>query len=63
MTNFSNHCNRLFDKVVTDYHVEDDVTAPCRNPYEEQSLDYLLYKKCHIDTVQWHLEDIIEIPT
>lgn len=44
MTNFSNHCNRLFDKVVTDYHVEDDVTAPCRNPYEEQSLDYLLYK-------------------
>ena len=59
---FSNHCNTLFDKVVADYHVEDDVTAPCKNPYPEQSLDHLLYKKCHIDTVQWHLEDIIRDP-
>ncbi|HHV40044.1 MAG: DUF4254 domain-containing protein [Bacteroidales bacterium] len=62
MTDFSNHCNTLFDKVVADYHVEDDVTAPCKNPYPEQSLDHLLYKKCHIDTVQWHLEDIIRDP-
>ncbi len=59
---FSNYCNTLFDKVVADYHVEDDVTAPCKNPYPEQSLDHLLYKKCHIDTVQWHLEDIIRDP-
>jgi len=62
ITDFSNHCNTLFDKVVADYHVEDDVTAPCKNPYPEQSLDHLLYKKCHIDTVQWHLEDIIRDP-
>jgi hypothetical protein len=32
------------------------------NPYEEGSLDGLLYQKCWIDTVQWHLEDLVRDP-
>ncbi len=32
------------------------------NPYEASSLDALLYRKNWIDTVQWHLEDIIRDP-
>ncbi len=32
------------------------------NPYERGSIDYSLYMKCWIDTVQWHFEDIIRDP-
>ncbi|NLA15898.1 MAG: DUF4254 domain-containing protein [Bacteroidales bacterium] len=62
ISSFSNHCNKVFDKVIKDYHTKDSMTAPCKNPYPEHSLDHLLYKKCWIDTVQWHLEDIIRDP-
>jgi hypothetical protein len=62
ISSFSNHCNKIFDKVVKDYHTVNSVTASCRNPYPKHSLDYLLYRKCWIDTVQWHLEDIIRDP-
>ena len=54
--------NALFDKVVADYHLKDDVNAACENPYTPGSLEYLLYRKCWIDAVQWHLEDIIRNP-
>ena len=36
--------------------------APIENPYEPGSLEHLLYHKNWIDTVQWHLEDIIRDP-
>ena len=36
--------------------------APVRNPYANGSIEYLLYLKNWIDTVQWHLEDIIRDP-
>ena len=62
ISSFSNHCNKIFDKVVKDYHTVNSVTASCRNSYPKHSLDYLLYRKCWIDTVQWHLEDIIRDP-
>ena len=35
---------------------------PVENPYPAESLDHLLYLKNWIDTVQWHLEDIIRNP-
>lgn len=54
--------NQLFDSVVSDYHKSDDINAPCPNPFPSGSLEFLLYKKCWIDTVQWHLEDIIRDP-
>ena len=35
---------------------------PVANPYAPGSLEHLLYAKNWIDTVQWHLEDIIRDP-
>lgn len=54
--------NELFDKVVAEYHKYDDVNKKCENPYSPGSLEFLLYMKNWIDTVQWHLEDIIRDP-
>lgn len=55
--------NTLFDRVVLDYHRLDEVDQEWFNPVETNTLDYLLYRKCWIDTVQWHLEDIIRDPS
>ncbi len=59
---FSEHCNRIFDKVIKDYHKEDNVDALCRNPWPDPSTEHLLYRKNWIDNVQWHLEDLIRDP-
>lgn len=59
---FSAKCNLIFDRAVADYHVHDDVDAAVVNPYEEDSVDNVLYAKCMVDAVQWHLEDIIRDP-
>ncbi|MFC3854684.1 DUF4254 domain-containing protein [Chitinophaga sp. GCM10012297] len=32
------------------------------NPYEKTAIEHLLYAKNWIDTVQWHLEDVIRDP-
>lgn len=58
----SNDFNTLFDKVITTYHIIDNVDQPFNNPYESSTLEHLLYRKCWIDTVQWHYEDIIRLP-
>ena len=60
--NFVEQCNRIFASAVKDYHRTDDVDAPIHNPYEEGSIEHDLYLKNWIDTVQWHLEDIIRDP-
>lgn len=49
----------VFNRSVEDYHIKDDVDTSVENPYEKDSLERLLYAKNWIDTVQWHLEDII----
>lgn len=36
--------------------------TPIRNPFRAGSFEALLYHKNWIDTVQWHLEDIIRLP-
>ncbi len=54
--------NILFDKVINKYHVLDTVDQPFENPYNKSELEHLLYRKCWIDTVQWHYEDIIRLP-
>ena len=56
--------NRLFDRVITDYHRKNTVDPVFENPFNvsESLLDHLLYKKCWIDTVQWHYEDLIRCP-
>lgn len=56
---FSNNSNTIFEQSIRDYHVTDNVDAPEKNPYSDGSIEFLLYKKNWIDTVQWHLEDIV----
>jgi hypothetical protein len=58
----ANQCYSIFQKSIDDYHVSDHVDTPISNPYEQGSFEYLLYLKNWIDTVQWHLEDIIRLP-
>lgn len=57
------HCIEIFQKSILDYHKTDNVDTPIQNPFEEGTIDNLLYLKNWIDTVQWHLEDIIRSPS
>ena len=59
----SDICNTIFDACVLDYHLQDNVDASIQNPYPPHSFEHLLYHKNWIDTVQWHLEDIVRNPT
>ena len=52
----------IFEQAINDYHVIDDVDQPLKNPYEVGTIEYYLYVKNWIDTVQWHFEDIIRDP-
>ena len=51
--------NSIFDTCIDDYNVSDNVDTEIKNPYPADSLEHLMYLKNWIDTVQWHLEDII----
>ena len=52
----------IFNEAILDYHKTDNVDTPIQNPYSVKSIEYYLYLKCWIDTVQWHFEDIIRDP-
>lgn len=58
----SSTCIEVFQRSVSDYHQHNDVDTPAQNPYEKGQLEYLFYWKNYIDTVQWHLEDIVRDP-
>jgi len=61
---FTVKANRIFKEVIEKYHVINTVDQPFANPYNKDSslIEHLLYRKCWIDTVQWHYEDIIRDP-
>lgn len=59
---FTALANPIFEQVIQDYHRKDEVDAPVQNPYSAGSIEADLYLKCWIDTVQWHLEDLIRDP-
>jgi hypothetical protein len=52
----------IFKQSIQEYHQFDCVNHLIQNPYPTQSIEALLYHKNWIDTVQWHLEDIIRNP-
>lgn len=58
----SDLCNKIFDNSIHDYHVEDSIHTLPSNLFAADSLEHLLYNKNWIDTVQWHLEDIVRSP-
>ncbi len=62
MKTFTELCNPIFEQTIRDYHLKDNVDTPIQNPFEMKSIEYYLYLKNWIDTVQWHLEDIIRDP-
>lgn len=61
---FTEKANKIFQEVIETYHIKDDVYQSFENKYDKNDdlLAHLLYKKCWIDTVQWHYEDIIRDP-
>jgi len=60
---FTKKANKIFNEVIFKYHEINRVDQPFDNPYSKTELiDHLLYRKCWIDTVQWHFEDIIRDP-
>ncbi len=59
---FTELCNSIFIKAINDYHLVDNVDNPICNPYKAETIENSLYLKCWIDTIQWHLEDIIRDP-
>ena len=56
---FSESAWKIFNQSINEYHQKDDVYTPINNSFEKNTLEWLLYAKNWIDTVQWHLEDII----
>ncbi len=60
---FTTKANAIFQDVIKQYHIINSVDQPFKNKYSESDLlEHLLYRKCWIDTVQWHYEDIIRDP-
>lgn len=61
---FTEKANAIFKEVIDTYHIKNTVDQPFSNIYKEDShlIEHLLYRKCWIDTVQWHYEDIIRDP-
>ena len=59
----SGACVDIFEKAIQHYHIADQVDQP--DPISAipgEKIPALLFRKCWIDTVQWHLEDIIRDP-
>jgi len=59
---FSDLSNKIFWDCTTYYHTMDNVDAVPTIPYTPGTIEYSLFTKNWIDTVQWHLEDIIRDP-
>ena len=59
---FTEKSNRIFWNVCLDYHKRNSVDACMQNPYKTSTIEYLLYKKCWIDTVKCHLENKLRNP-
>ena len=56
---FSKLCLKVFSQSIADYHVKNSVNELANNPFKKDQIEHLLYQKNWIDTVQWHLEDLI----
>lgn len=59
---FAELCYQIFEEATACYHVTDNTEVEVENPYSRGSLEYYLFQKNWIDTVQWHLEDIVRDP-
>lgn len=62
MLQVSAFANQIFDALIQQYHLLDDIGQTYKNPHEESPIAALLYQKCWTDTVQWHVEDLVRDP-
>ena len=54
----------IFQASINEYHIKDSVDQSFENKFlKDQVFESMMYKKAWIDTVQWHLEDIIRKPS
>ena len=56
------NCIEIFNRAIDDYHTSDHIDAKIIIPFQQESFEAILYRKCWIDTVQWHMEDLIRNP-
>lgn len=49
----------LFERQIVEYHKTDSVDAGQNNLYGDGTFEALLWEKSWVDTVQWHLEDLV----
>ena len=60
----SSNLVEIFQSSINEYHIEDSVDQSFENKFlKDQVFESMMYKKAWIDTVQWHLEDIIRKPS
>jgi hypothetical protein len=55
------YCCSLFLSTIEEYHKTDNIELACP-VVNKNTLEEILINKCWIDTVQWHLEDVIRRP-
>lgn len=54
----------IFQTSINEYHLKDSVDQSFENRFsKDHGFEFMIYKKSWIDTVQWHLEDIIRKPS
>ena len=60
----SSNLVEIFQASINEYHIKDSVDQSFENKFlKDQVFESMMYKKAWIDTVQWHLEDIIRKPS
>ena len=59
---FSSKAIKIFKQSIDKYHLIDKVDQSFENPFQSNSIDYLLVWKNWIDTVKWHYEELIRDP-
>ncbi|MBO9201558.1 MULTISPECIES: DUF4254 domain-containing protein [Niastella] len=62
MKNIPAHFYKVYKQAISDYHVFDDVDHALDNAFGPGTIEHIAYEKSWIDTVQWHLEDLIRDP-
>jgi hypothetical protein len=58
----SERIQAVYQQAIDDYHSVNKIDHPICNPFPAGQVQHLLYLKCWIDTVQWHVEDEIRHP-
>jgi hypothetical protein len=59
---FSSLCLQIFEQACKDYHQHNQIDVVEKNPFDNGTIEFLLYSKNYIDTVQWHMEDLVRDP-